>query len=143
MTCIEWEDRFSLGNAELDQHHRHLIDLLNRAYAACMLNNPRDSFTAVIAELVEYTHYHFTAEEHSMEQCGYPGLVTQQKEHALFIEKLADFTRSLESNPNGSSIELVELTGFLADWVVLHIINVDALFGDYLKNLNKTTDTTD
>jgi hemerythrin-like metal-binding protein len=134
MNCIEWEERFEIGVKDLDQHHMHLLDLLNRAYSTCMLNDPIDNLKSIIQELAEYTTYHFSAEELVMEENQYPGLCEQKKEHEIFIQKLAGLIQNIEKNEAYTAIELVGLTEFLTQWIRDHIINLDTRFGMYLNH---------
>lgn len=138
MFCIEWKETFLIGIPELDQHHEHLIDLLNRAYTACMLNNPMDDLVLIVQELVEYTKYHFAAEERVMQDHCYPGLCEQIKQHEQFVSSLDGLIGKLEDKNASSTIELVELTEFLAAWIRDHIITLDSLFGAFLKQPSTT-----
>lgn len=133
MIYIEWDDAYRIGVAELDEHHMHLIELLNRAYTACMLNNPMEDLRAIIQDLTEYTSYHFSAEEQVMGEHRYAGLPEQKREHESFNGNLADYIHKIEENEVCSSIELVELTEFMTNWIKEHILNQDAKFGDFLK----------
>lgn len=133
MIYIKWEDSFSLGIKQLDEHHMHLLDLLNRAYSACMLNNPIAEFRAIIDELYDYTTYHFSAEERVMKENHYPGLPDQEQEHGTFVRKLASYRQEMERGNISSTIELVELTEFLANWFRDHIVDVDKKLGVYLQ----------
>jgi hemerythrin len=134
MICIEWEERFAIGVQELDQHHKHLLDLLNRAYTSCMLNTPIADLKNIFKELEEYTRYHFSAEERVMEENLYPGLCEQKQEHEIFIQKLTILMQNIEENETCTTIELVGLTEFLTEWIRDHIINLDNRFGQYLNS---------
>ena len=135
MNYIEWEDSFLLGIKQLDGHHIHLLDLLNRAYSACMLNDPVAELRAIVDELYDYTRYHFSAEELVMEENNYPGLLEQKQEHELFVQRLISCKQEMEKGNMSSTIEMVELTEFLANWCRDHIISMDKKFGVYLNQL--------
>ena len=132
MIYMTWEDRFLLGVKQLDEHHMHLLELLNRAYSACMLNNPVAEFRAVLEELYDYTKYHFSAEELVMVENNYPGLPEQRQEHEMFVQKLSSGKQEMEKGNMSSTIELVELTDFLANWFREHIVVMDNNLGVYL-----------
>ena len=137
MVYLEWDDAFLIGIEELDGHHMHLLELLNRAYSACMLNNPVADLKAVVAELSEYTGYHFSAEELAMDEIRYPGLAEQKLEHEKFSHNLSGLIRKIENNDACTTIELVELTEFLANWIKEHIVNLDNKFGAFIINAHK------
>jgi len=136
MIYIEWEDSFLLGIKELDGHHKKLLDLLNRAYSACMLNNPVAEFRAIIDELFDYTRYHLLAEELVMEETNYPGLFEQKQEHEIFVQRLLYCRQEMGKGNMSSTIELVELTEFLAIWFRDHIVNMDKKLGVYMNQLH-------
>lgn len=135
MIYIKWEDSFLLGVKVLDEHHMHLLDLLNRAYSGCMMNNPVAEFRALIDELYDYTGYHFSAEELIMKEKNYPGLPDQEHEHETFVQKLAFYREEIEKGNISTTIELVELTEFLANWFRNHIVDSDKKLGGYLNQL--------
>ena len=132
MIYIKWEDSFLLGIQELDEHHVHLLDLLNRAYSACMLNNPVAELRTIVDELYDYTRYHFSAEELVMKGNNFPGLPDQEQEHEIFIKKIVSLQQEMEKGHISSTIELVELTEFLANWFRNHIVDEDNKLGAYL-----------
>lgn len=125
MQFIEWEDCYSVGVPDFDEHHRHLFDLLNKGYNACMVSKQNDVFRSILSELAEYACYHFTAEERLMEELSYPGLASHRQEHALFSGKISEFLKIVPSDKNECTLELVELTQFLIDWLTHHILEID------------------
>jgi hemerythrin len=125
MISAEWLDSYSVGIPEIDEHHRHLFGLLNKVYEACMLCKQKDIFCNTVSELAEYTCYHFVAEERLMEECSYPGLAFQQEEHAAFTRKIEELYKIQSSDSDECTIELVELTQFLTNWLTHHILEVD------------------
>ena len=132
MMYLEWSNEYVLGISELDGHHMHLVDLLNRAYTVCMSYNTPDDLKRIVDELSDYVAYHFAAEEQVMAEQSYPGLAEQQQEHALFKQKLDTLHQQISNTASFSTIEAVELTQLLADWFRNHILTVDAKLGAYL-----------
>jgi hemerythrin-like metal-binding protein len=132
MIAIEWKHSYSVGIAEFDEHHRHLFDLLNIVYDACMMSNQKAIFCDAVAKLAEYTSYHFTAEEQLMEQFCYPGLAVQREEHALFARKIDELIKAQTLGKDECTIDLVELTQFLMDWLTHHILEVDKQYSHLL-----------
>jgi len=130
---LEWNDEFLIGNKELDGHHRHLVDLLNAVYATCMSQSTTDDLSGIVDKLIDYVDYHFSAEERTMAEHDYPGLPEQEREHAVLKQKLDDMRNRLINATHFSTIESVELTQMLADWVRNHITDVDNKLGSYLR----------
>ena len=74
MAILEWEKRFELGVKPFDEHHKHLVGLLNEIYDNLDDRAAHAALGAVIVKLIEYATYHFSAEENSMASNGYGGL---------------------------------------------------------------------
>lgn len=129
MALLEWSDGFLLGIKEVDDHHKHLVGLLNISYDAYKNGAPANRLATVIKELIDYSGYHFSAEEYWMTKHSYPTLAEHKDEHESFSRKVGDFQKNLlDGNANLS----VELFTFLANWVRTHILETDALFGRYI-----------
>ena len=125
MICMEWSDDLRTGVEELDGHHRHLIDLLNKAFGASMYHHQKSEFAALLDELIQYAHYHFDAEVKRMEGMNFPGLADHLKEHEFFVKKVGELQQELKCDKLEYSLDLVELTQFLADWLTHHIREID------------------
>jgi hemerythrin-like metal-binding protein len=132
MVAMEWKQSYSVGRDQFDDHHRQLFELLNKVYDACMLSNQKAVFSDAVAKLAEYTCYHFTAEEQLLESLSYPGLAVQRAEHALFTRKIAELYTIQTLNNDECTIDLVELTQFLMDWLTHHILEVDKQYSHLL-----------
>lgn len=124
MAILLWEKRFEQGVTEFDGHHRHLVDLLNEVYRSAVDEDGPETMTRVTRELMEYTQYHFEAEERAMVASGYSGLVAHREEHRKFGEMTMAFWHELEA---GGDIS-VDLLSFLGNWLFDHILLVDAEF---------------
>jgi hemerythrin len=130
---MEWQDTFSVGVPEFDEHHRHLFDLLTKAHDTCLEGMQPEVFRDIVKELSEYTIYHFTAEERFMEEHNYPNLAAHREEHRHLTTKAADHFKLMSSGRGVGTIEMIELTAFLIDWLFHHILEVDMHYGKMLK----------
>ena len=137
MSYIEWTNSFSVGLPEIDRHHHHLFDLLNKAFDACMLTKQKDVLSIILKELDEYAVYHFAAEEKLMSQSFYPDLTAHHNEHASFISKISELRKMLSEDINDCTVELVDLTQFLMTWLSHHIKEVDMQYSQLLTSGNK------
>jgi len=129
MPVLEWNDSFLIGIRQFDEHHKHLVLLLNMTFDGITTNAPKDELEAVLHELIEYTAYHFTAEEHWMKEHHYPGLDVQVKEHAEFTKRIGELAKDFHSGIK--DIDLVVLD-FLIDWLTEHILEKDSAYGTYV-----------
>jgi len=133
MTYLEWGDDFLLGVDELDAHHKHMVDLLNRVYTACLIQKSAAEFSLIVTELANYMDYHFSAEEQIMKKHGYPGLNEQIRGHEEFRKKMEDFIYGITDTKYGTVIDKLQLTEILAGWVKEHLTGDDIKLGVYLR----------
>lgn len=121
-------ENFNTGIESIDDHHRQIIKLLNCA-SENLVGNPcaEEQFRA-IEELIDYTDYHFKAEEHWMKEAGYPGYLGHLEQHMSFTTRAVvirqDLTRGLKNLP-------LEVLTFLGNWLIYHI-EADAGFALYV-----------
>lgn len=127
---MEWQETFSVGIPEFDEHHFHLLDLMNKAHDSCIKGTQADAFRDIVKDLAEYVACHFTAEERFMKEHNYQNLDAHREEHLLFCKKIADSFDLIASGV--STIEMVELTNFLMDWLFHHILEVDMHYSKML-----------
>ncbi len=66
MPIIEWNEQFVLGVPEFDEHHQHLVMLLNKTYDDFINGASKETLSLILDELIDYATYHFAAEEHWM-----------------------------------------------------------------------------
>ena len=129
---IEWETRFELGIHEFDEHHKHLVDLLNMTYDGFIGKAEQDELGAVLDELVDYATYHFAAEEYWMELHTYPGMLQHREEHARFCTRVVEIQNDFHQGKTNLSLEILK---FLNSWLVNHILKTDAEYGRFAVHL--------
>ncbi|MHC4339984.1 MAG: bacteriohemerythrin [Planctomycetota bacterium] len=139
MAFFDWEDRFSVNIAEIDGHHRKLIDLISQLHDAIescselatipSVLSELDTVTSVLTELISYAEYHFGAEEKYMHEYAYPGYDQHRAEHHQFIDRVQAFKRSFEKEKSRLSIEIAE---FMMQWWREHILGSDKKCGVFL-----------
>lgn len=122
MPLFEWNSDLSVGIEEFDSHHKRLIKLINDLNDAVTVGNDAAVTEEVLAELTNYTMYHFFAEEQAMQRYGYPGYQQHRKEHVALIEKTLDFVQDWHQGRSGLGGEVLE---FLKEWLRHHILETD------------------
>lgn len=129
MALIDWNDGFLIGVAEVDRQHRHLVEILNRLHEAMRAGNPQRELQRVMQDLVNYTRYHFDAEERAMREAGYPELNPHQQKHRAMVARVAAFSDEMVS---GKATVTMRLMVFLKEWLAKHILETDRRFGEYM-----------
>jgi hemerythrin-like metal-binding protein len=129
LALITWTNKLSVGVIEIDTQHKRLIDLINQLGDASQANKDPEALGKVLAELVNYTVYHFTTEEHLMAQRNYAESPAHKAEHKKFVDTISAFKKKFDSGDAKISIDLML---FLRDWLTNHIMVTDKKFGHSL-----------
>ena len=130
MPLIEWNDSYSVSSVVLDNHHQKIILIINKLHDAMLQGKARQEISTVLAELANYTQFHFSAEEKEMQACAYPGLASQKAQHRMFEAKLAQYQAELKS---GQLMISAQVVNFLKDWLATHIQAEDKKYAPYMK----------
>ena len=131
---VTWDDSLSVGIDVIDEHHRHLFDLVNDIYAVVADKRGARELARMIKALDLYAQVHFRAEERMMEHYGYAGAAQQKDQHQRFEARLREFHDELHVNPLTARHDVLE---FARDWLVMHILHEDT----QLRELASTTPT--
>lgn len=134
MPLIEWDDSLSVHDEMMDEHHRHLVQLLNRTYDDFAGGAPADSLGAVIHELLDYATYHFASEERAMAKSEYPDLYEHREEHTRFVLKVARLQKSFQDGDRHLAFETIS---FLKNWITNHIRVNDVRAGEFLAGVGE------
>lgn len=121
-----------IGIEQLDNEHRTLFELLNKAGYILANNFCSDRYQDVkeiIEELDDYAEHHFTHEEAYMAQICDPELILQRSQHEYFREKIRNYAFVNIDAEDEQHRVLTELVNFLAKWLYRHILGSDVLIG--------------
>lgn len=128
MPRTHWNQSYSVGVTALDNHHEHLLKLINQLseYSAHSVHS--EEIVDTISELVQYVMYHFEYEERLMAQHSFPGLSRHRDEHRQFCQVIAEVSF-------GVSIGLIDtlyLLEYLEAWWKNHILLEDMQYKPFL-----------
>lgn len=132
MPLLNWDNSYSVGVPEMDDQHKQLISIANKLYEAMKAGKSKETLSQVFDELIEYTKFHFTAEEALMRKVNYPGLNDQSTQHSDLTKKVLEFQAKFKE---GALFISIDVLNFLKDWLVNHIVKMDKLYGSFI---NKT-----
>lgn len=122
----EFTDEYLTGILLIDEEHRELFRIVERAYhivKAYSVPDSYDEITQILGELKDYTREHFHDEEEYMESIHYEGLEAQKRAHASFVDKLDSINlMEVDTDPQRCMESLIE---FLLGWLVQHILYTD------------------
>ncbi len=131
MKIIEWDDTYSVGIDQFDGQHKHLLNILNDAYAMFKSKeSDKGKLSAIIQSLSDYTADHFSQEEAWMLEKGYPKRDEHILEHGKFIGKISEFDHHFREDTAYLSMGIVM---FLKDWLIQHILKNDAEYSEFYR----------
>lgn len=133
---VRWESSLSVGVAAFDLHHQRLFALINELYDVMRRRADKATLERVFDELLEYTAYHFGAEERAFDEFGFPDAQPHRLSHARLVEQVQALRTDLEA---GKPMVAVAVMEFLTDWVTNHIEGDDRSYSGFMQG--KPVDT--
>ena len=128
----EIKPEYYTGIKAIDQEHTRLFELAEETHQLLhddFLQDKTDNLIHLISELINYTRTHFAHEEEYQRSINYTGIEDHIALHRKFEDKLMEFDfDSLGEDFNSQNDTAEELLGFLANWLVTHILQVDMLY---------------
>ena len=131
MPLVEWNDKMNVGVGIIDSQHKKLVEIVNKLHDSLKNNSFETEIRPIYASLIDYTKYHFEAEEGIMEKAGYEDLEAHKKQHKGFVDKLVRFKSRCHQ---GREEIAVELSSFLSNWLISHILHSDKDYIDTIVN---------
>lgn len=131
MQRVEWNDAYLIGIDEVDNQHKHLIEIANELFDTISL--PNGEYTKrmrdVVQKLMDYTDYHFKSEEKFMKKYNYPQIAIHIAAHENFTSEMKRQTRRLSTERVEDGLNLYS---YIVNWVLNHIAKADKIWGDYV-----------
>ncbi len=131
MAMYEMKAEYYTGIDFIDQEHKKLFEIANKAYELLeneFIPDKYDYIMEVVDELRDYMQYHFDHEEEYMKSIKYKRFLSQKVAHDDFIEKINSYDSEIvDENQKDSLLELLE---FLTSWLVHHIYEKDKLIAE-------------
>ncbi len=123
MKKFEWNDeKYSVGNAELDQQHRQILKILNQLVELLHTTEGDHERTAsLLTEMHGYALTHFKDEEERLKTSAPELLEEQVNSHQSYVEKINRLTES----GGDERMKLSSALYFLLDWWEKHILVED------------------
>jgi len=129
MPFMTWTDKLSVGVKVFDDDHKKLIGTLNQLNDGMKAGHGKEVLEKVLAELVDYTKFHFAREEETFAKTGYPEAATQKKQHAELVKRVLEMQARFKKGELTLSLEVMD---FLKDWLINHIQGTDKKYGPFL-----------
>jgi len=122
MPLIEWDNAFSVGNQQIDEHHKKFFLIINSLYDSMKTGEREEVLLTVLREMKQYAEYHFKAEESLMKMYSFPDYSNHKAEHEEAIQKVNKFMVDYERREDKLAIDVLN---FLSNWLQNHILQTD------------------
>ncbi len=129
MSFIDWSKELSVGYEQIDTEHKKLIELVNRLHGAMSKGQGNKIMGEIFDELLNYTVFHFQAEEKLMKSHSYPQAPAHFKEHQDLIQQVLELQAKFKAGTVMLSIATMD---FLKNWLANHILQTDMNLGHFL-----------
>ncbi len=133
MAYFEWYPTYSVENAKIDEQHRRLVGYLNELYEAMSAGKGGDALQKILSGLFLYTRTHFADEEALMAKAGYPDLEKHREKHRKMTEQVTSLNTAYR---NGEVSSPMQISNFLKNWLMKHILETDKKYAPFLKRLD-------
>ena len=121
---IKWEDKYSVGISMIDEEHRKIIDIINKANYT-MRHNRQEDISRILTEMTVYALVHFKTEETHMLNFKYNDYKSHKDEHISFSNMISNYTKRLMGGEHKIIDEMLE---YLKQWLFDHIQGTDKEF---------------
>lgn len=128
---IAFDKSLETGNEMIDTQHKELIDRVNKLAAECRPGTGKRGAVATLDFLLDYTEYHFSAEEELQEECGYPKRKEHHLEHERFKRSVEELRIMLEEEEGPSEAFVEAVKKNVEEWLRNHIMTWDKEVAGY------------
>jgi hemerythrin len=127
---FEWQQIYSVGDANIDQQHRRLFEIANRFSEAYEKRLGLPVLSNIFNELVDYTVVHFDDEERLLRDRGYPEFDQHKDNHERLKKLVQVYVDQFQQNVEGIEERAM---GFISTWLNGHILGMDKKYQSYLQ----------
>jgi hemerythrin len=122
---IKWSDKYSVGISIIDEEHKKLFELINKANLVAKFGNNSNDVLAILDQMTEYVLNHFETEEHYMKEFHFPGFQPHRSEHIDFTNTTMDYKNRAVGGDYQITNEILE---YLMQWLSNHIQVTDTKY---------------
>lgn len=118
---IVFDSALVTGNEMIDTQHKELIDRVNKLVDSCTTGKEKNVAIQTLDFLMDYTVFHFGAEEKLQEDAGYPELDAHKAQHAQFTKAVDELKEMLEEEEGPTDAFVAAVNKNISEWLVNHI----------------------
>lgn len=130
MPILEWQETYSVGVSRIDEEHKKLIAMINKAYDTSENGQDDEAMSELITDMIDYATTHFATEAELMREHGYPDSQAHLLEHGDFTARVVT-TGSMKPSEDWH-LDPVKIFKYLASWLNNHMMVNDMKLGKFL-----------
>ena len=130
---VTFDKSLETGNELIDQQHKELIDRVNKLVESCEKGTEKRTAIQTLNFLLDYTVFHFEAEEKLQEEAGYPNLEGHKAQHQAFIKAVHELMEMLEEEEGPTGAFVAAVNKNITEWLLNHIQVQDKAVAAYVK----------
>ncbi len=119
---IFWSPRIETGKAEVDTHHRALVNFINRLHARATVDADPTALANELEGLYAYAEFHFTQEQAAFEHHLSP---EKKALHAADHQHLLADLRTVIGETSAGTYSAAGVGGYLKYWFLNHLMAFD------------------
>ncbi|MGK7933170.1 MAG: hemerythrin family protein [Microcystaceae cyanobacterium] len=125
MERFTWDQSLSTGHPTMDAHHKELFYAINDLADAVEQGKGESAIKKLLVFMGYYAEWHFEKEENCMKDHHCPLGEANSKAHQQFLQTFKNLSQELKEK--GASNEFAtRIHGILSEWLVDHILKIDA-----------------
>jgi len=130
---VTFDKSLETGNELIDKQHQELIDRVNKLLESCEKGTEKRAAIQTLNFLLDYTVFHFEAEEKLQEEASYPGLEAHKEQHKSFIKSVHELLEMLEEEEGPTDAFVAAVNKNITEWLLNHIQVQDKAVAAYVK----------
>ena len=127
----EFDETLVTGNELIDYQHKELIERINLLLKSCEDAQGKVKAVKMLDYLLDYTEFHFSAEEKLQEEISYPGLKEHREKHEEFKSAVKELQEMLEEEEGPTETFVAQVQKNVVDWLFTHIKGFDRSVAEY------------
>ena len=127
----EFDETLVTGNELIDSQHTELIERINLLLKSCEDAQGKVKAVKMLDYLLDYTEFHFSAEEKLQEEISYPGLKEHREKHEEFKSAVKELQEMLEEEEGPTETFVAQVQKNVVDWLFTHIKGFDRSVAEY------------
>lgn len=132
---IVFDKSLVTGNTMIDTQHKELIDRVNKLVDSCTTAKEKNVAIQTLDFLMDYTVFHFDAEEKLQKETNYPQYKAHKELHEQFKKAVDELKDMLQEEEGPSDAFVAAVNKNVSEWLVNHIQQRDKEVAEHVKKL--------